>query len=268
LSDRFASAFDSAAEEYERGRPGYPAAAIDALSHELTLGPASVVVDLAAGTGKLTRDLVGRFRRVIAIEPLAEMRAQLERRVPNAEALAGAAERIPLESASVNAVFVAQAFHWFDGRPALDEIARVLRPGGGLALLWNTTPWEIRETPWFALLDDLLERRRADLSALRRNASGLWRRAFEDEPRFEPLAEATFGNPRRMSIDEFVDGFASRSYVAALEPERRKAVLDGVRELLSREDAPVDGGEVAVPMRTLVCWTRLSGAANRPASAG
>jgi ubiquinone/menaquinone biosynthesis C-methylase UbiE len=256
--DRFATAFGGAAEEYERGRPGYPEEAIDALAGEFGLAPDSVVVDLAAGTGKLTRSLVGRFGRVIAIEPLDEMRDRLERRVPEAEPVPGTAEEIPLADSSADAVLVAQAFHWFDGRRTLDQIARVLRPGGGLALLWNTTPWENRETPWFAMLDDLLERRRVDLATLRRNASGLWRRAFEGERRFEPLVEATFANEQRMTPDEFVNGFASRSYVAVLEPDDRAVLLAEVRDLLDRGDAPVERGLVVVPMRTATFSTRLT----------
>ena len=256
--DRFATAFGGAAQEYERGRPAYPVKAIDALSLEFELGPDSVVVDLAAGTGKLTRDLVGRFARVIAIEPLAEMRDQLKRRVPEAESLDGTAEDIPVADARAHAVLVAQAFHWFDGRRALDEIARVLKPGGGLGLMWNTTPWENRETPWFALLDDLLERRRVNLATLRRNASGLWRHAFDGERRFRQLAEATFDNPQRMTAEEFVDGFASRSYIAVLDPEERAALLGEVGALLERADAPVDDGQVIVPMRTACYWTRLT----------
>jgi ubiquinone/menaquinone biosynthesis C-methylase UbiE len=256
--DRFATAFSGAAQEYERGRPGYPAEAIDALAGELGLGDGAVVVDLAAGTGKLTRSLVGRFGAIIAIEPLAEMRAQLERQVPEAKAFDGTAEHIPLGDSSADAVLVAQAFHWFDGRRALDEIARVLRAGGGLGLLWNTTPWENRETPWFALLDDLLERRRVDLATLRRHASGRWREAFDGERRFGPLVEATFANSQRMTTDEFLDGFASRSYVAVLDPEEREALLAEVGRLLERSDAPVDDGQVLVPIRTAAFWTRLT----------
>jgi ubiquinone/menaquinone biosynthesis C-methylase UbiE len=256
--ERFATAFGDAAREYERGRPGYPSEAIDALAHDLALGPESVVVDLAAGTGKLTRSLVGRFGRVIAVEPLAEMREELERRVPQAEPLDGTAERMPLADSTADAVLVAQAFHWFDGRRALDEIARVLRSGGGLGLLWNTTPWETRETPWFALIDDVLERRRVDLATLRRNASGLWRRAFDDERRFEPLVDAMFDNPQRMSTEEFIDGFASRSYIAVLGPDERESLLGDVTALLERPDAPVEDGQVLVPMHTAVSWTRLT----------
>lgn len=255
---RFASAFGDAASEYERGRPGYPQAAIDAAAQELGLGADSVVIDLAAGTGKLTRDLVDRFERVIAVEPLAAMREKLGLAAPRAEVLDGTAERIPVDAASADAVLAATAFHWFDGRRALDEIARVLRPGGGLGLLWNTTPWERRETPWFALLDDLLERSRANLSTLRRNASGRWRDAFEGEARFAPLAEAIFDNTQRMPVDEFLAGFASRSYVAALDPHDREALLADVAALISEPGAPVEGDRLVVPIWTACYWTRLT----------
>jgi ubiquinone/menaquinone biosynthesis C-methylase UbiE len=256
--ERFATAFDSAAEEYERGRPGYPEAAIETVARELGLNEDSIVLDLAAGTGKLTRSLTGRFGEVIAVEPLAEMRSQLARMVPGVEVFEGSAESIPLADASLDAVFVAQAFHWFDGRRALAEFKRVLRPGGGLALIWNTTPWETRETPWFAAVDDLLEERRVDLNTLRRNASGRWREAFDDERDFGPLIEATFDNPQQASRAEFVDSLASRSYIAVLEAQERAAVLAGLEGLLDRSDAPVDGDQVSIPMRTQCHWTRLT----------
>ena len=255
---RFAAAFGDAAEAYERGRPGYPAEAIDALARELALGPAVTVIDLAAGTGKLTRELVARFGRVVAIEPLAEMREQLAQAVPDAEALDGSAERMPVADASAAAVFVAQAFHWFAGRAALEEIARALRPGGGLALIWNTTPWERRETPWFALVDDVLQRSRADLSTLHRHASGRWRDAFDDQELFAPLSEASFDNSHTVSKDELIAALASRSYIAVLEPEDQTEILDAVAALCERDDAPLDNGRLVVPMRTECSWTRLT----------
>jgi ubiquinone/menaquinone biosynthesis C-methylase UbiE len=257
--EQFATAFSDAAGAYGRGRPGYPRAAIDRLIHELGLDRRSTVVDLAAGTGKLTADLTRRFDRVIAIEPLAEMRKQLARTAAAAQALAGRAEAIPLPDASADAVFVAQAFHWFDGRRALDEIARALGAGGGLGLLWNTTPWELREGAWFALLDDLLERSRADLSVMRRHASGRWHEAFNDEKHFSRLAEATLDNTQLTSRDAFLANLASRSYVARLEPDLRRKLLAEVETLLVRDDAPVEGDHVVVPMRTQIYWTRLTG---------
>ena len=104
----------------------------------LDLRPGRTVLDLAAGTGKLTRLLVPSGANVIGSEPIPEMRAELERRVPQAVALGGTAERIPLVDQYVDAVTVAQAFHWFQAEEAVREIRRVLRPGGGLALIWNT----------------------------------------------------------------------------------------------------------------------------------
>jgi SAM-dependent methyltransferase len=256
--EQFATAFDDAAQEYECGRPSYPSEAIGALVRDLNLDRRSVVVDLAAGTGKLTRGLTPRIDKVIAIEPLAAMREQLVRAAPAARALEGTAERMLLADASANAVFVAQAFHWFDGRRALEEIARVLKPGGGLALLWNTTPWERREGPWFSRLDDLVERSRADLSVMRRHRSGRWREAFDGERGFEPLRAATFDNPQRVTPYEFLANLASRSYVARLDPVAREQLLSEVSDLLGQPGAPIEADRVVVPMKTDVYWTFLA----------
>jgi len=251
-----ATAFRAVADEYERGRPGYPRAAIEHLSSELGLRPDSVVVDLAAGTGKLTRDLATTFEKVIAVEPLDEMRAVVERSLPAVEAVKGSAEEMPLAAGSADAVLVAQAFHWFDGHRALAEIARVLRPDGGLALIWNSTPWENREGPWFSALEDVLERRRADLSALRRHGSGAWMQAFERDSLFQPLQNAEFGNPHRAIRADFIAALASRSYVASMDEADRAELLADVERLLERANAPLQGDTVVMPLRTYVFWTR------------
>ena len=128
-----ARSFHRAAAEYERGRPGWPAEVLD----PLPLTDDSTVLDLGAGTGKLTRVLAARYRRVIALEPLDELRAILAERVPSAEPLPGVAEAISMGEAEVGAVFAAQSFHWFANEVAVAEIARVLRPGGIFARLWN-----------------------------------------------------------------------------------------------------------------------------------
>ena len=128
-----ARSFDRAAVQYERARPGYPPALLDLLP----LAEDAEVLDLGAGTGKLTRVLVERYRHVIAVEPLDGMRAILDEVVPAAESHAGWAEAIPLEDAAVDGVFAGQAFHWFKNDAAVAEIARVLRPGGVLCLVWN-----------------------------------------------------------------------------------------------------------------------------------
>ena len=146
-----ARSFDGAARSYELGRPGMAARR---RSRSPPAGSAcergAAVLDLAAGTGKLTRLLAGRFASVTAVEPLPGMRAVLEAEVPGALALAGTAEEIPLAGASLDAVFVAEAFHWFDPVPAVAELARVLRPGGGVAVLYNRLDWQDAASPWRA----------------------------------------------------------------------------------------------------------------------
>jgi ubiquinone/menaquinone biosynthesis C-methylase UbiE len=126
--------FGRAAAQYERARPGYPQAALEHLARRLGLGPGRTVIDLAAGTGKLTRPLLAGGSEVIAVEPVAAMRAALPR---EATVFDGTAEHIPLAAGAADAVTVGQAFHWFDGDAALAEIHRVLRHGGALALIWN-----------------------------------------------------------------------------------------------------------------------------------
>ncbi len=129
--------FGRAAGEYERGRPGYPPGAVDFLVRELGLAPGRTVLDVGAGTGKLTRLLQPSGARVLALEPVAGMREQLVAAVPGVELVGGTAEAIELSDAAVDAVTSATAFHWFDTEPALREFHRVLAPGGRLALLWN-----------------------------------------------------------------------------------------------------------------------------------
>lgn len=129
--------FDAAADDYEQGRPGYPPETIAEVAAALALPADATVLEVGAGTGKLTRVLTGQFRRVVAVEPLAGMRQVLTDTVPAAEVRAGTAEELPLADGSADAVFVASALHWFDLPRALAEMARVLRPGGGLVLAWH-----------------------------------------------------------------------------------------------------------------------------------
>jgi SAM-dependent methyltransferase len=129
--------FESVADLYERVRPTYPDKAVDWLVEQLRIDSSSTVLDLGAGTGKLTRAFIGRVARVIAVEPGPKMLEQLRDAVPDAEALLGAAEAIPLPDDSVDAVVCGQSFHWFRVEEARREIDRVLRPGGGLGLIWN-----------------------------------------------------------------------------------------------------------------------------------
>ena len=150
-----ARGFGAEAAAYERARPSYPPDAITWLTENLALGPGSQIVDLAAGTGKLTRLLAGIGADLIAVEPVAGMRAKLHEQLPAVPVVAGVAEALPLADSSVDAVVVAQAFHWFDARRAMAEIARVVRPGGHLALIWNARD---RSVEWVDQVWSIMDR--------------------------------------------------------------------------------------------------------------
>jgi ubiquinone/menaquinone biosynthesis C-methylase UbiE len=215
--------FELAADAYERGRPDYPAAAIDWLVERLDLRPGRAVVDLAAGTGKLTRLLVPSGVEVIAVEPIAEMRAKIE----NAHVLEGTAEAIPLPDDSADAVTVAQAFHWFRAEEALAEIRRVLRPGGGLALVWNV---------------------RDERDPIHAAASAIMRPLEEKVPRrgkqnwsdvIDATETATFDHEQLVDEDAFVERFTSVSFVAAAPAEQRAEVEEHLRALARDVGTPI-----------------------------
>jgi SAM-dependent methyltransferase len=210
-------------ELYERARPGYPDEAISFLVSRLGLRPGRVVVDLAAGTGKLTRLLVPSGARVIAVEPLAEMRELLARLVPGIEVLAGAAERLPVDDASADAVTVAQAFHWFDAERALREIARVLRFEGAAALVWNVRDLS---DPLQSRLQELLRPYRGDAPTEHEQA---WRPAMEASPLFGELQEWSFSWEQPTTPDELAERIASISFIAQLPTDERARLLGRVR---------------------------------------
>lgn len=239
--------FDDTAEIYERARPGWPNAALDHVTHELELDRAAAVLDLGAGTGKLTRLLVERFDRVVAVEPLDGMRVLLESLVPQAESLRGEAEQIPLDDASVDALFVAEAFHWFEGDRALAEFARVLPPRGGLVLMWNV-PDKPTE-PSIAAAAEVLNQRGSPERQINRYDSGEWKQPF-DGSSFEELREAAFDNPQHTDREGLLAFFASMSWVAVLPEDERASLLDEARGRLDAE-------RYTRFWRTEVYWTRL-----------
>jgi ubiquinone/menaquinone biosynthesis C-methylase UbiE len=230
---RAAQAFGDAAEVYDRVRPGYPPAAIEWLTRVLGLGPGRTVVDLAAGTGKLTVALVPTGARVVAVEPSEGMLAVLRRVAPDAEALAGTAEQIPLTDGSADAVVVAQAFHWFDHDAALAEIHRVLRPGGGLALVWNRRDLS---DPAHAVLEETLSRWKGDTP---RHRDGHWRAALERTALFEPLADDELPNDHELSPGGLEERAASTSFIAALPEQTRHEALADVRAFEARATRPI-----------------------------
>jgi SAM-dependent methyltransferase len=228
--ERHAASFGRVADAYERGRPPYPPEALAWLAEELDVTAESTVLDLAAGTGKLTAALVPLAGRVIAVEPIAEMRRVLAAGRPEADVLAGRAEEIPLPDGSVDSVFVAAAFHWFDADHALAEIHRVLRPGGGLGLLWNRPEWE--GEPWYADFTAMLDRAREDQQAPNRYVAGEWRAALERSSAYGPVRKREFRHVHRVTRDGFLARAASWSVLAVLPEAEREELLANVARLL------------------------------------
>lgn len=234
-----AEGFAAGARAYEAGRPGYPPAAVSWLARELRVGPGHRVLDLAAGTGKLTGALVATGADVVAVEPVAEMRQLLGQRVPGAEVLDGTAESIPLGGGSVDAVTVAQAFHWFDAGPAIEEIHRVLRPGGSLGVIFNVRDESVR---WQARLTQLFRPLEGDTP---RHRHGAWRAALDASGRFERPREASFPFGPATTVDGVLDRVRSMSFVAAAERRSRDELLSAVRALLA--DDPETAGRETFP---------------------
>jgi SAM-dependent methyltransferase len=234
-----ARSFDLAAEEYERTRPSYPPELLELVP----VAPGAEVLDLGAGTGKLTRVLVRRHARVVAVEPLDGMRAILERVVPEAEALPGSAEAIPLPDASVDAVFAAQAFHWFDHAVALPEISRVLRPSGILALVWNG-PDESRPSPLPAAFLAYLEELRASAEF---HGQPPWAELIALGP-FGETHEAKVAHDHVLDRGGLLDNARSVSWIASRPDEEREAVLARLGSLLPE-------GTYAIPNLAHVLWS-------------
>jgi SAM-dependent methyltransferase len=219
----------TAAGIYEHGRPDYPASAIARIAEAFDLRGGRTVLDLAAGTGKLTRLLVPVGASVLAVEPLAEMRAELEQRVPGITVLDGSAEAIPVADGTVDAVTVAQAFHWFDSQRALHEIHRVLTPAGGLALVWNMRD---ERSPVQAALSEIIDPLQGDTP---RRWERDWMATLQASGLFERCERRLF--PHEQTVDEqgLVDRILSISFVATAPPAVRGDVEARVRALSRRE---------------------------------
>jgi SAM-dependent methyltransferase len=224
---RHSRSFDQAVDLYERGRPAYPDAAV----RWMVPAGARDVLDLAAGTGKLTRVALAAGYTLTAVEPLDGMRAELTRQLPAVRVLGGTAEQIPVPDASADAILVGQAWHWFDEARAVPEITRVLRPGGGLGLVWNDMDSSV---PWVARVRELIK-----LEAFARYANPAGRHT-ENRLTWAPALGPDFGNPEwesfshvhRMDLPTLLDSLASRSYLITMTPADRAALLGEVADML------------------------------------
>jgi SAM-dependent methyltransferase len=222
--------FADVADVYERGRPGYPRAAAERIVAELGVAPGARVLDLGAGTGKLTRPLLDAGLDVVAVEPLPAMRAALATAIGPERALDGRAEAIPLGDASVDATVCADAFHWFDGDRAAAELHRVVRPGGAVMALWTMNadgfPWDDEIT---ALLRPLWERTRHPGIIEGRRAEALERHAG-----FTPVRRAELSFEDAIDRGATLAWFASFSVVGALPDADREELLGRMAAILDR----------------------------------
>ncbi len=242
--------FTHAADDYVKGRPDYPVELDGWLSEELGIGPGKTVVDLGAGTGKSTVRLVATGARVIAVEPVAGMRAKLAGVAPTALVLEGSAEAIALESGSVDAIVCATAFHWFATRAALTEMHRVLRPGGMLGLVWNQRDTSVA---WVARFDTIIESR---VDGAPRMYTGEWRKVFPFEG-LTPLVERRFGYAHSGPVEDvIVARTRSSSVMSAMSVEQWGVVEAELRALIEGEPELRGKENVTVPYLTMAYSAR------------
>lgn len=245
-----AASFGIAAAAYEQGRPPYPPAAIGWLLPT----DAAHVLDLGAGTGKLTRLLRDRGLEVTAVEPSEGMRDQLRRAVPGITVLAGTAEQIPLPGRSVDTVLVAQAWHWVNPAAAVPEVARVLAPGGWLGLLWNIRD---ERQDWVAALGAIMRSGRTGACEAHPGTASI-SQAPPIGPPFGPVERHDVTWVHHLSPDSLIDMVASRSYVITLPASEREEVLGEVRRLMRTHPALAGADEIALPYVTRCSRTRLA----------
>ncbi|ANN14718.1 methyltransferase type 11 [Amycolatopsis orientalis] len=244
LHARRAASFGAKAAAYAAHRPDYPEKAL-AWGLAGANRPPERVLDLGAGTGKVSEGLVALGVTVTAVEPDAQMLEELAKALPSVTPLIGTAERIPLADESVDAVVIGQAFHWFDLDLAYPEIARVLRPGGVVAALWNH---DDESTGWLAEFNSLIK------SSMSRR----WLSDYESLPEheaFEPFEKETFDHKQPRTAESLVETIATHSHLLVAPEAERAAKLRAAREFLDRNPETASG-EFDLPLTTTVFRTR------------
>ncbi len=237
--------YSEAAAAYVKGRPEYPPQVEQWLRIELGIAPGHRVLDLGAGTGKFSRKLLSAGATVVAVDPVSAMLAQLRHRFPQVETRQGSAEALPVESASLDAVVCAQSFHWFARRPALEEIRRVLKPGGRLGLIWNVRDESVE---WVAALTEIIQTFEDDTPRYRTQQ---WRSLFPAEG-FTPLQEHRFrnehvGHPEQVIVDRML----SVSFIAALPVDKQREIAGRIRERIAETPALTGQTSVKFPYETV-----------------
>lgn len=252
--------YQRAAGVYERSRPSYPLAALAALADAVPLERGRTVVDLGAGTGKFTRLLALTGAEVLAVEPVAEMRERLAELLPGVAVTDGTAEATGLPAACADAVVAAQSWHWFEAAAALAEVERLLRPGGALALVWNTYDTSV---PWVRDFQDIYFRLAPrDLpsppltSGLGEHHPGAWRESFASRKGWGVIEERHWPNPHSTTVADVVERMMSSSHIAVLDPAAQARVRSEVEAVLGAHDATRGSGAIEMPYTTDVYWMR------------
>jgi SAM-dependent methyltransferase len=246
---RRGSSFGSVAAAYAEHRPGYPAAAARWCVAPVGRDIGSLrVLDLGAGTGKLTALLAELGAEVTAVEPDPAMLEELDRGLPSVRALAGSAEQIPLPDASVDAVLCGQSLHWFDLSRALPEIARVLVRGGTLGALWNSDDDRV---PWVAGLQDVAEGAASPSLSRRRTEAASFGSEQFGLARFTPAERAEFANSQSLTAETLVELIATHSQLIVMAPAERARILARVRDYLTSRPETATG-RFELPMVTSV----------------
>ncbi len=247
---RHGSSFGAAASAYAEHRPDYAEAAVRWALEPVGDRQPVRVVDLGAGTGKLTATLVRLGAIVTAVEPDLQMLAELRRAMPEVRSVPGIAEEMPLPDASVDAVLAGQAMHWFDMSRAMPEIARVLRPGGVLAGLWNVDDDRVG---WVADLAEM-SKRRASITLLRWRdgaARSRQQRLLEaGSGLFAAAEEGEFGHGQARTADSLLATIATHSHLLVMDEAERARLLAQVHDFLRTRPETADG-EFTLPMVTV-----------------
>jgi ubiquinone/menaquinone biosynthesis C-methylase UbiE len=245
--------FGSEAETYDRSRPTYPPDALAWLIEHLRIIPDRVIADVAAGTGKMTRLLEPTGATLVAVEPVEGMWQVLRRTAPTVPVIASTAEALAFADESLDAIVVAQAFHWFDADAAAQEARRVLRRGGRLGLIWNGRD---RTVDWVNSVWSVMDR--VEKHAPWRVHEDPWRAGFTDERWFGPLHEKIFRHEQTLTPEGVVERFRGVSHLAVLSTEERELYLDEIREVLATHPETRGKRALQIPYRVDAYWAERS----------
>jgi len=238
------SGFEVAADEYEAARPEIPGLALRFLIEQLRLHASSRILDIGAGTGKITRALARTYQDIVALEPVQAMRQKIHIFSPNVRVLGGVAEAIPLKDVSVDAVVAGNSFHWFANTTAIQEIARVLKPQGRIGLVWTVRDESVG---WVAELMHIMDRHRGHVAGYR---EGKWTAILAQSKRFSQVSQESFRFTRTTGRKTVTDRVASMSFIQKLAPGERQKVLEEISTTLSKSSSTECGADVEFPCRT------------------